>query len=109
MSHSALFTLMKKGSARLRAGRPGPPRGAVRVSETEYADNLRAIVRAARGRGIAVVFLEMPVNLPLMPALPKSSLERSEELLALGTAGLTDGELRNGGSDAGTSRGDASV
>jgi lysophospholipase L1-like esterase len=92
LRRSALFGWMSAQARRLRGAYGPPPAGAVRVSEKDYEQNLRALVRAARRRGVAVVFLKMPVNLPAAPVIPAGARERSRELLAAGTALLQGGE-----------------
>lgn len=96
LRHSALFRLMTRAVHKLTTNAPAV--GAVRVSPSEYEENLRALVSAARKRGITIVFVKIPVNLPSTPALPDKDKDQAQKLKIAGQA------LYAGGDYAGAAR-----
>ena len=54
----------------------------LRVSPEDYRKNLQAIVDIAKGHGIKVVFIKMPVNLPVAAELTELSRKKTIELFA---------------------------
>ena len=95
LDHSAAVRLLrdilaKRQSAAVKSfGRSGSGRynEKRRVSPEDYRANLKAIIQEARGRGIRVVLIKMPVNLPAaedVPADLQARADRSiEKALAL--------------------------
>lgn len=66
----------------LRRMSGAPPR----VSEDEYAANLRSLAARLRGSGVPLVFVKMPLNLPLPPEVAPGRRTAAAELRARAAA-----------------------
>ncbi len=87
---SRLYNLIEKsilafeGKRRFMSGLKGtidPPK--VRVSPQDYQYNLEEIFNIAKRKGIKVVFVKMPVNLPLAPYVSETSKEDAKKHISL--------------------------
>ncbi len=54
-----------------------------RVSAQDYQHNLEEIIRIARDKGIKIIFIKMPVNLPTSPYVSDGSKAKARKLIFL--------------------------
>lgn len=66
--------------------------GELRVPPEQYRENLEEIISIARDRGIEVILVKMPVNLPVAADVPEALLKEAEALSRRGGRLAEDGD-----------------
>ncbi|MFC1632362.1 tetratricopeptide repeat protein, partial [Candidatus Omnitrophota bacterium] len=64
----------------------------LRVSAEDYQNNLQAITDFAKQKGVEVIFIKMPVNLPVATKITEAQLSQSDHYLSLGKQAVQSGD-----------------